>query len=467
MCAERLGTGMVPVHMPGRRDVLRGLASAGLLPIAGCSAGSTDPALAVPADALTDEPVAIRIEGLEPRSSVLLRAGAESRDGTTWESRARFEVGADGRVPVPDQAPVEGTYEGADAMGPFWSMRPVGTEAGGPLPPGTLFAPETSGYEVDLAAEVDGETVAKATTTRRLFDPDIERRTVDHPDLVGRYFAPPGDDPAPGVVHLHGAGGRPHLGTGRLLASRGYAALVLQYFGDPDPLPDGLAEVPVKYVGTAVEWLLERDRVAGPAVGLVGFSRGGTLALLTASQHDDVGAVVGWVPGGVVWEGLTPGMRPAGTSAWSVDGEPVPYLEMAEPDPGPPPNPGLPYFEPALSNASEDELRAASIAVEEADAPVLLVSATGDARWPSTRLSERVLERLDARDFPHEYRHDRYAGAGHYLRLPYLPTPGTVRDRYRVYGGTPAANARASAGAWTGTRSFLGRALGDRPTPTG
>ena len=202
-------------------------------------------------------------------------------------------------------------------------------------------------------------------------------------------------------------------------------------------------------------------------VGLVGFSRGGTLALLAGSRCADVGAVVGWVPSGVVWEGLTPRMRPAGTSAWSVDGDPVPYLGMAEHEPGPPPNPGLPYFEPALSAASEDERRAASVPVEEIDAPVHLVSATDDARWPSTRLSERVEERLDAHEFPHEYRHDRYAGAGHYIRLPYLPTPGTTRDRYRVYGGTPAANARASAGAWVGTRSFLGDALGERATPDG
>ena len=305
---------------------------------------------------------------------------------------------------------------------------------------------------------------AGRSTRRRCSSPG-SRAPVDHPDLVGRFFAPPGDGSAPGVLHLHGAGGRPHLATGRLLASRGYAALVLHYFGDPGPLPDGLVEVPVEYVETAVEWLRERDRVIG-RVGLVGFSRGGTLALLAGSRCADVGAVVGWVPGGVVWEGLTARRRPAGTSAWSVDGEPVPYLSMAEPELGPPPNPGLPYFGPALSAASEDERRAASVPVEETDAPVLLVSATDDARWPSTRLSERVVERLDASDYPHEYRHDRYEGAGHYLRLPYLPTPGTVRDRYRVYGGAPAANARASAGAWTGTLSFLGRALGGPPTPT-
>jgi nucleolar protein 56 len=457
---------MVPDRTPGRRDVLRGLASAGLLPVAGCSAGDTDPSIDVPTDALTDESVAIGVDGLEPQSSVLLRASAESRDGTTWKSRARFEVGEAGRLSVPDRAPTEGTYEGADAMGPFWSMRPLDAGSSGPLPPETLFAPEESGYDVDLAAEVGGETVAEATTTRRLFDPDIERRSVDHPDLVGRCFVPPGDGPAPGVIHLHGAGGRPHLATGRLLASRGYAALVLHYFGDPEPLPDGLAEVPVEYVETAVEWLRERDRVTG-RVGLVGFSRGGTLALLAGSRCADVGAVVGWVPSGVVWEGLTPGMRPAGTSAWSVDGDPVPYLGMAEHEPGPPPNPGLPYFEPALSAASEDELGAASVPVEGTDAPVQLVSATDDARWPSTRLSERVTERLDAREFPHEYRHDRYAGGGHYLRLPYLPTPGTVRDRYRVYGGAPAANARANAGAWAGTLSFLDAALGDQSQRTG
>ena len=456
---------MAPEGAPGRRAFLRSLA-VGPLAGAGCVSRGAAPSVAVRTSALTDESVAVEVEGLEPRTSVVLRASAASRDGSTWASRARFEVGDDGRLPVSSRAPVEGTYGTADTMGPFWSKRPAGTAPGASLPPDALFVPGESGYEVALAADLGGETVATATTTRRLFDPDIERRAVEHPDLVGRFFAPPGGGPAPGVVHLHGAGGRPHLGTGRLLASRGFAALVLQYFGDPEPIPDGLVEVPVEYVERAVEWLRARDRVSG-RVGLVGFSRGGSLALLAASRCEAVGAVVGWVPSGVVWEGLTRRRRPAGTSAWSVGGEPVPYLEMAEAEPGPPPSPALPYFEPALSDATDGELRTASVPVEEADAPIRLVSVTDDARWPSTALCERVVGRLDEHDYPHERRHDRYEGAGHYLRLPYLPTPGTTRDRYRVYGGDPAANARASAGAWLGTRSFLGRALGDRTTPTG
>ena len=444
-----------------RRDVLGLFAGAGSLSIAGCSGADGDPSLAVPRSALTDEPISVEVNGLEPRSSVVVRASANARDGTEWEARARFKADDTGTVVVSERAPVEGSYEAADSMGLFWSKRPADAPPRKPLAPAAAFAPPERGYDVELTAEVDGEMVAEATTTRRLFDLDIRRQPVESDGLVGEFFAPPGDDPAPGVVHLHGAGGKPHLATGRLLASRGFATLTLRYFGDPEPIPNTLAEVPVEYVETAMEWLRNRDRVAGPDVGLFGFSRGGPLALLAASHFDGVGAVVGWVPSGIAWEGLGYGRTPAGTSAWSLGGEPVPFLELADADPGPPPAPALPYYEPALSNASEDELAAATVPVENADAPIYLVSVTDDRRWPSTRLSERVVSRLDAAGYAREYRHDVHPGAGHYLRFPYLPTAGTARDRYNVYGGDQVANARACEAAWSETLSFLGDALGN------
>jgi nucleolar protein 56 len=58
--------------------------------------------------------------------------------------------------------------------------------------------------------------VAETATTRRLYDPDITRRRIDRDGLVGDAFLPPGDGAVPGVVHLHGAGGRPFRGVGRL-----------------------------------------------------------------------------------------------------------------------------------------------------------------------------------------------------------------------------------------------------------
>lgn len=408
----------------------------------------------MPASALRDEPIRVEIVGLDPGEAVTLRSRARSRDGTEWGASATFEVGADGTVTVGEQAPVESRYyDRPDAMGPFWAMRPVGADPTEPLPPDALFRPPAESFEVTLTAEAGGRTLAEATTVRRMYDRDIV--SVDPPgDIVGSAFLPPGDDPAPGVIHLHGQGGTPFVSLARLLASRGVATLALQYFGDAEPLSDTLSEVPVEYVDRAVDWLGSHERVAG-GVGLFGFSRGASLALLAASRNDDVGAVVGWAPSGVVYEGLDADRSPAGTAAWSIDGEPVPYLELAAADPGPPPAPALPLFEPPLDAVSSQRLEAATIAVEDADAPIYLASVTDDRRWPSTRLSERVVDRLDATAYPHSYRHDAFASAGHFVTPPYLPTAGTMRDPVDVYGGTPAANARANAAAWERTRSLL------------
>jgi nucleolar protein 56 len=447
---------MVPRHDPQRREFLR-LAGGGVgvLAIVVGTTGGDGASIRVTPTALTDETVRVEIDGLTAGATVTLRASAQSRDGTEWTSRARFEAGADGGVAVPEWAPLDGTYTDADPMGPFWSMRPADLGAAASPAAGTRFVPEGDGYDVTLTATVDGQRVAESTTTRRLFDPAVEQRAVDHDDLVGDLYLPPGEATVPAAIHLHGTGGQPHRTKARLLASHGIAALALQYFGDPDPLPDTLREVPVETVGTAMDWLDEQERVAGPEIGLFGYSRGGTLALLAASHYDDVGAVVGWVPSGVVYEGLDPGRVPAGTSAWSVDGEPVAYLELADADPGPPPTPGLPYFEPPLADASEAELAAASVAVEDVSAPLYLVSVTDDRRWPSTRLCEQVVARLDDSDYDHDYSHDSHEGAGHFMILPYLPTVGTTKTAANVYGGSPAANARANASAWAETVSFL------------
>jgi nucleolar protein 56 len=447
-----------------RRDCLRLFAGAGLLSTAGCSAvptGPSSPSIAVPEAALTDESIGIEIDGLEPGTTLALRASARSQDGTDWEAHATFDVGDDGMLSVPERTPIDGSYESADPMGLFWSKRPADAKPDRPLPPEALFVPNDEGYEVTLTAETGGEVVAGATTTRRLFDPAVERRAVPEKGIVGEFFTPPGDEPAPAVLVLHGAGGEPFYGTAGLLASHGVAALALQYFGDPEPIPDTLFEVPVEYAERAAAWLRDQEAVAGPEIGVFGFSRGGSLALLLGSRSDAIGAIVGWVPSGVVWEGLYADRTPADTSAWSIDGEPLPYLETADANTGSFPAPPLPYYEPALAAANDDVLAAATIPVEKASAPIFLASATDDTVWPSTALSERVIERLDAKDYSYEYGHDAHTGAGHYIRLPYIPTAGTVESEYIVYGGSQEANARASSGAWFETLSFFQEALSE------
>lgn len=446
---------------PDRRDFLRVAGGAGSIAVAGCSLGGSNPTITVPPRELRDEPISIRVTGLEAHTRASLRSRTRSRSGTAWGASAVFEAGPDGTLTVGDQRPVEGRYyDRPDPMGLFWAMRPVGADPTEPLAPSVRFVPPADAFDVTLAVESDGTMLAEATTTRLLSDPNIQT-VSDSPDgIVGTAFLPPGTEQVPGVIHLHGAGGTPFRGLARLLASRGFATLALQYFGTPASLPDTLRELPVEYVRRAVDWFRKHERVADGGIGLFGFSRGGTLALLAATLSDHVGAVVGWCASGVVYEGFGPNRTPAGTSAWTVDGEPVPYLELAEADLGPPPTPGLPLFEPPLENTPRDHLDAATIPVEDVTAPIHLVSATDDQRWPSPRLSDRVIARLDSATYSHPYRHEAFEDAGHFIMPPYLPTAGTMRDATHIFGGTPAANARANTVAWRRTKAFLARSLG-------
>lgn len=441
-----------------RRELLASLVGGAATAIAGCLSAFDEPSIAAPDGELVDERIDLELAGFEPDERVTVRARASSGGtGEDWEAIAAFETDDAGGVTLAEQSPIRGTYEVADRMGLFWSKRPAHLDIDEPIPDAAWFEPPSrDGYEVTLSASVDGDVVAETSIERRLYDPDIAEVPLDG-DLAGTIYEPPGDDRVPGVLVLHGAFGKPLSHTARLLASRGYAAFALQYFGDPDPVPDELVEVPIEYVRRALERLADRDRVDESKLAAFGNSRGGELALLLASRVATIDAVVGRVPSAVVWEGLGPGMSKAGASAWTIDGDPVSYLPRADVDSDS--GGALPHHERALEGATDAEIAEAMIPVEQIDAPVLLLSATDDRRWPSAELAEIAADRLEARDHRHEVDHRAYEGAGHVLPEPYLPTAGTDRTERAAFGGTAAANARAGEDAWSRTLSFLSDAF--------
>ena len=110
------------------------------------------------------------------------------------------------------------------------------------------------------------------------------------------------------------------------------------------------------------------------------------------------------------------------------------------------------FFERALDD--EAAVAPASIAVEKIEAPVLLISGTDDRLWPSTRLSEMVIERLKVHEHPFPYEHLRYEGAGHMISLPGYEPARSWRDRYEL-GGSREANELANADSWTKVLGFL------------
>ena len=385
-----------------------------------------------------DERVPVRVTGADPGETVELEATFEDPEGITWHSTAEFTADANGVVDPGEQAPDGGSYEGVAPMGWLWSM-----------------TPEEDATVVALANAVTarlrataGDRAAATTVTLRTRSPGTTRERVEGGDsagVVGTLYEPVGEGPHPGVLVLHGSGGRPLAGMAALLAGHGYAAFAVEYFGDAPGIPDTLARVPLSTVRRAADWLRDRPGVRDGRVGVVGRSRGGELALLAASRYDGLAPVVSYVGSGVVWD------TPDGTPAWVADGDPVSHVS----------GPDAPAIDAAyFESLPDDAVAEATIPVERIDGRVLLVSAGADGVWPSRRLSEIAADRLADAGFAHEYDHLTYDDAGHYVTAPYLPKTDDV------FGGTPAGTARADADAWSHALDTLARGLDPEPTIT-
>lgn len=433
--------------------------------------GRTSPELSVaPADALIDEPLDVTLAGLRPGQRVTVASEfVESR--TRWRCEATFEADDEGVVDLTERAPVGGDYAG---------VRPTGlVQFATPEEDVTVEDDGGDEYRLRLTARVNGTSLAETTVTRRVCSPGVERVELD-PDrdgIVGELYVPAGDGPHPGVVALHGSGGEPEVRFAEALASRGFATLALRYFGDPDPVPDRLAEVPISYVGRAIDRLKRRDAVAAADVGVLGVSRGTEAAFLAAARRDDVGVVIAYAPSAYAWPGRGgEGEEGPPPSAWTVDGDPLPIL----PHPGEAASPerterGLrprAMFEAFVEHASADALAASALPVEGIDADVLLLSGGDDRVWQAAEMAETVAERLRNAGTAGDVTHLSYDDAGHHAGVPYQPTAertvvATDEGPDVVHGGTPEGIAEAEVDAWTAVLDALDGLAGEVPEDTG
>ena len=288
--------------------------------------------------------------------------------------------------------------------------------------------------------------------------------------MVGTLFSPSTPGPHPAVITFGGAGGGLSEGGARTLASEGFAALALAYFG-LGPLPRELVEIPLEYFGRAIEWLKVQSEVDATRLAVVGNSKGAELGLLLGATYPrDIKAVVGYAPSALVWQGI-PFNREAHyggpRSSWSLGGKPIPFVGPARPYPSEiaamaeaslegRPISTRAFYERAL----EDKVAVdtASIPVERIDGPVMLISGTDDGLWPSTRMGEMVIERLKTHEHPFSYEHLHYEGAGHMITLPGYEPKGSFTGHYEL-GGSREADEFANADSWLKVLGFLGKHL--------
>lgn len=279
----------------------------------------------------------------------------------------------------------------------------------------------------------------------------MPRTKIRDNGLVASFGTPDGSGPFPGVLALGGSdGGTPEYFL-ELLVPEGFAVLALQYWGTQETQLS-MTDIPLERVEAGLRWLIGRPDViaVNGRVGVVGASRGGELALLSAATFPDrVGPVVAYTPSSVAWQGIDFTLPP-GTmrSSWSHRGAPIPYVPYPS-DVAPAHSERglsmLPVCERGLENHAAVEQ--AAIHVERATGPVLLVSGGDDKVWSTGRMCEMVVDRM-RRNGRADVRHLHYPNAGHML-FPYVrPSDVTVPPFPVDVGGTADADAAAHADAW-------------------
>lgn len=475
------GGQVTPAATPTRAAIAT--ASKGVGTAAATPAGAAPQLVVTPTTALLDAPVTIRLTGLAPGQEATLRArsdvGAQLRNAT-----ATFRADATGTIDPAAQAPESGTYGGIDPDGLLWSgidpyaaVGVAGTPTAAQVGP-IAYASGTAPIPVTIDATVAGRALGRATLTRQVVAPGVARRAVGDGGLAGTLFTPADPGPHPGVVVLGGSeGGISGEQRAALLAAHGFAALALAYFAYGS-LPPQLVDVPLEYLGTALDYLAAQPGVRGAQLGVVGHSRGAELALLMGATFPRVGAVVALAPSAYVWGGLgdaTGGPEPA---AWTYQGRPLPFVPfratpasheaaLASARAGR----GLadtPIFLSSLALAAQEDpatLAAAAIPVERTAGPILTVAGEADQLWPSGTFAGLIGDRLAQHGHAHPDATLRYPDAGHFFQPPNLPTAGAFIEAPRqqaplATGGTTAGNAAAATDSWPRVLRFLADALG-------
>lgn len=414
-----------------------------------------------PAVALQDVPLRIRLAGLGPGSRVRVTAETTARDGSVWRSHATFEADRAGGVDVAASAPVEGTYREASAMGLVWSM--VREQPAAESGRKRLVDP----VEIRFSAETSAGTVATATVQRLLVAPGVRHRPLDASgQLRGGWWLPAGRGPHPVIIVLGGSGGGADHDWAALHASHGFAALALAYFRAPG-LPRALVNIPLEYVGSAIDQAIETMRPPRDFVALEGISRGGELALLAGATFPKVRAVVGVMASGLVMGPLgEPESGQAGPSAaWTLARKPVPDLFEGNPrvdwSQAKTEVSLVPGYLAAMSDAAS--VARATIPVERIRGPVLLISGKDDRLAPRFELAEIARRRLAQHRHAWRYEHLSYAEAGHTIAPPYVPvTVGSfvhaMTRETMALAGTTEGRAHANEDWWPKALQFLASA---------
>jgi uncharacterized protein len=280
---------------------------------------------------------------------------------------------------------------------------------------------------------------------------DLQLRTET---LYADYFPARTASAGPGILLLGGSEGGLGSGARRdalALRDQGYNVLQVSFYRAPGQL-ENLERVPLETFDHALAWLRNRQEVKAGHIGIYGTSKGAEAALVVASRHPEIAAIVAAAPSSVSWTGINWAFdgRPAEPS-WSLNGEAYPAVPYGAWDP----ELGI-YSLYANGLAALDVDSPAILAVEQTSAPILLICGGADMLWPSCDMAEQIRARAGGRP---DVTILTYPEAGHFVAGVPAEAPSEAEDS--EYGGTTVTNHASQKDSWPKILGFLADALRD------
>ncbi len=285
-----------------------------------------------------------------------------------------------------------------------------------------------------------------------LVEPGSTGRRIAEAGVFANYFPAPAATSSGAVLILGGSEGGLGNGGRRMaleLQKAGYAVLQAAYYRAPGQ-PPNLELVPLEAFDRALAWLGRQPGVTPDRIAVIGISKGAEAALLVATRHPELRAVVAGVPSSVVWAAINWEYGGGGIeSSWSHGGKPVPALAYGAYD-----------WDQGVYSVYKNGLGALAqhpetiIPVEKALAPLMLICGEADALWPSCEMARQVESRARAQGGPAVELH-AYKDAGHAAIGVPVPKSNPNYERLGSLGGTPEGNAQAREDGWPKIIAFL------------
>ena len=302
----------------------------------------------------------------------------------------------------------------------------------------------------------------------RIAEPGPGGKRVMLGDVPANYYAPSGSGPHPAILLLGGAEGslRGFRNVyARALADQGYAVLYVGYYMTRED-NRSFNLVPLETFDRALAWMPTQTAIDASRIGVIGHSKGGEAALLIASRHPEIKAVVAAMPSDVVWQGFEFASTDMSklSSSWSAGGKPLPFVRYKL----------LSWHQwfadDALTRMYRQSWEAASaypdaaIPMNQIDGELLLICGGQDLVWPSCDMAKAAKRRFEV-GTARSAALLAYPAAGHWAFGPIENLAESDKRELGQTGGTAESDMAARKDQWPKLLKFLGANLGPIARP--